>query len=127
MLHENLTAQILEGCFEVSNELGVGFIESVYEKALVVTLREKGLDVKSQFPLKVNFRNVIVGDFYADLLVENRILIELKAVNSLINEHFAQLLNYLKATGIDIGLIVNFGRPKLEYRRFNNRFKDERI
>jgi GxxExxY protein len=71
----------------------------------------------------VKFRDFIVGDFYADLLVENQILIELKAVNSLLNEHFAQLLNYLKATGIDVGLIVNFGRPKLEYRRFNNRFK----
>ena len=122
MLYEDLTGKILESCFEVSKELGIGFIESVYEKALIVILKEKGLKVENQVPLKVRFRGVVVGDFYADLLVEEKILIELKAVNSFANEHFAQLLNYLKATNIEVGLIINFGKPKLEYRRFNNRF-----
>ncbi|NJM53842.1 MAG: GxxExxY protein, partial [Blastocatellia bacterium] len=118
----DLTGKILEGCFEVSKELGVGFVESVYEKALMVALKQKGLKVENQVPLKVKFRGVIVGEFYADLLVEDKILIELKAVNAFINEHFAQILNYLKATEKEVGLIVNFARPKLEYRRFNNRF-----
>lgn len=126
MLYEELTGEILEACFEVSKELGTGFLESVYEKALMVALKQKGLKVENQVPLKVKFRGVIVGDFYADLLVEDKVLIELKAVNNLGNEHFAQILNYLKATEIEVGLIVNFGRPKLEYRRFNNRFNQDK-
>jgi len=122
MLHQELTGKIIEACFEVSNELGIGYIESVYEKALFIALRQKGFDVATQVPLKVKFRGVIVGDFKADMLVENKILIELKAVETLAKEHFAQVLNYLKSTGIDVGLIVNFGAPKLQYRRFDNRF-----
>lgn len=122
MLYEDLTGKILESCFEVSKELGCGFIESVYEKALLVALKQKGLKVDCQVPLEVKFRGVIVGEFYADLLVEGKVLVELKAVNNFANEHFAQILNYLKATEIEVGLIVNFGNPKLEYRRFNNRF-----
>lgn len=122
MLYEELTKKILEACFEVSKELGIGFLESVYEKALIIALQQKGLKVESQVPLKVLFRGAVVGEFYADVLVENKILIELKAINNLANEHFAQLINYLKATGIEVGLLINFGNPKLEYRRFNNRF-----
>ena len=122
MLHEELSGKILQACFEVSKELGCEFLESVYEKALIIALRQKGLNVISQAPLTVKFRNVVIGEFYADLLVENKILMELKAVNNLANEHFAQILNYLKATGIEVGLIINFGNPKLEYRRFNSRF-----
>jgi GxxExxY protein len=122
MLYEDLTKKILEACFEVSKELGIGFIESVYEKALLVALEQKGLKVENQVPLKVRFRGVVVGEFYADLLVEKKVLVELKAVSSFAGEHFARILNYLKATDIEVGLIVNFGNPKLEYRRFNNRF-----
>ena len=122
MLHEELTGKILESCFEVSKELGIGFIESVYEKALMVVLKQKGFKVENQVPLKVRFRGVVVGEFKADLFVEDKILIELKAVSSFANEHFAQILNYLKATEIEVGLIINFGNSKLEYRRFNNRF-----
>lgn len=125
MLYEDLTGKILESCFEVSKELGIGFLESVYEKALIIALQQKGLKVENQVPLKVKFRGIVVGDFYADLLIENKVLIELKAVNGLLNEHFAQILNYLKATEIEVGLIVNFGKPKLEYRRFNNRFLEK--
>ena len=122
MLYQDLTGKILEACFEVSKELGAGFVEPVYEKALLVALIHKGLKVESQVPLKVLFRKVIVGEFKADLLVEDKVLIELKAVSSFANEHFAQILNYLKATEIEVGLIINFGNSKLEYRRFNNRF-----
>ena len=112
----------MSAAFKVSNELGSGFLESVYEKALLVALKQKGLDAVSQVPLLVKFRDVVVGEFYADIFVENKILIELKAVNNLSTEHYAQLINYLKATGIEVGLIINFGNLKLEYRRFNNRF-----
>ena len=118
MLHEELTKKILAACFEVSNELGTGFLESVYERALLVVLKKYGLVAQSQIPLKVTFRNIVVGDFVADIVVENKVLIELKAVKNLAPEHQAQIVNYLRATGIEVGLLINFGNAKLEYRRF---------
>lgn len=119
LLYEDLTGKILEACFEVSRELGAGFLESVYEKALLVALKQKGINAVSQVKLQVKFRGVIVGDFYADVLVENKVLIELKAVSRVLSEHKAQTINYLKATGIEVGLLVNFGNPKLEYYRLH--------
>lgn len=119
MLHEEITGRILEACFEVINELGAGFVESVYEKALLIALREKGLETESQAAAKVFFRGQPVGDFYADILVEQKVIVELKAVRALAPEHQAQVINYLKATGIEVGLLVNFGRPKLEYKRLH--------
>ena len=125
MLHEELTGTILQACFEVSNELGIGYIESVYEKALLIALAQKGLKVQAQIPLKVRFRNVIVGEFIADLIVEEKVLLELKAVDTLVSAHYAQVLNYLKTTGIEVGMVSNFGQSKLQYRRFENRFSDK--
>lgn len=122
MLHSELTGKILEACFELSNELGIGYVESVYEKALHVALKQKGISSETQVSLKVSFRGVIVGDFYADMIVEGKVLLELKAVDALAKEHYAQLLNYLKATGIEVGMAINFGSTKLQYRRFENRF-----
>ena len=119
LLHEELTRNILAACFEVSNELGAGFLESVYEKALLIALRQKGLDVEAQVPITISFRGQNVGQFYADIQVEKQVIIELKAVTSLMPEHKAQLINYLKAAGIEVGLLVNFGNPKLEYRRYH--------
>lgn len=119
MLHTELTGKILEACFEVSRELGSGFLESVYEKALLVALRQKGLNAVSQVKLQVKFRGVIVGDFYADILVEEKVLMELKAVSRILSEHKAQTINYLKATGIEVGLLINFGNSKLEYFRLH--------
>lgn len=119
MLKDDLTGKILESCFEVSRELGAGFLESVYEKALLVVLKQKGLEAIRQVKLKVKFRGVIVGEFYADVLVENSVLVELKAVSRVLAEHKAQTINYLKATGIEIGLLVNFGNPKHEYFRLH--------
>ncbi len=121
MLFEDLTGKILEACFEVSNELGAGFLESVYEKSLFVALKQKGLDSICQVPLKVKFRNIVAGDFFADILVEDKVLIELKAVNRIYGEHKAQVINYLNATGIEVGLLVNFGNPKMEYFRFHKK------
>ncbi len=120
MLHQEVTEIILGCCFDVSNELGSGFLESVYEKALLQLLREKGLKVIAQAPIAVTFRGQIIGEFFADILVDAKIVIELKAVKKLSPEHLAQVINYLKATGLETGLLVNFGCQKLEYRRLNN-------
>jgi GxxExxY protein len=119
LLYEELTSQIIKACFEVINELGAGFLESVYQNALVLALRQKGLMVEPQKPIAVIFRGENVGQFYADLLVDEKVIIELKAVSALQPEHQAQLINYLKATGIEVGLLVNFGVSKLEYRRLH--------
>jgi len=118
-LYEELTKTILGACFEVSNELGAGFLESVYQNALLIVLQQKGLKVQSQFPLNVKFRGQAVGQFYADLLVEDQVIVELKAVTALTPVHQAQVINYLKGTGVEVGLLVNFGRPKIEYRRLH--------
>ncbi|QWV95938.1 GxxExxY protein [Geomonas nitrogeniifigens] len=121
MIYEDLTGKILAACFDVSNELGNGFLESVYEKSLLIALEEAGLQAQAQVPLQVFYRKKNVGDFYADVVVEGTVLLELKAVKALAPEHVAQVLNYLKATGIGVGLLINFGSPKLEYRRLGNR------
>ena len=121
MEFDKLTEQVLGACFEVSNELGIGFLESVYEKSLVIALRDKGLSANSQVNVKVSFRGQDVGDFFADIIVEEKLIIELKVVKTIAPEHIAQVLNYLRATKIKTALLINFGRSKLEYRRFDNR------
>ena len=118
MLYEELTGKIIGCGFEVSNELGVGFLESVYEKAVVVALTDAGLTARSQVPIGVSFRGRPVGEFFADIVVGEKVIVELKAVRTLISVHEAQVINYLKATGMEVGLLMNFGNPKLEYRRF---------
>jgi GxxExxY protein len=117
-LHTELTRQIIGCSFDVLNELGAGFLESVYEKALHIALLESGLAVERQKPIEVLFRSQVVGDFYADLFVEGKVLIELKAVKAIAPEHQAQVINYLNATGVSVGLLINFGNPRLEYKRF---------
>ena len=118
MLHSDLTRAIIGCAFEVQNELGSGFLESVYEKAMLVALAEAGIPAKSQVPINVNFRGKLVGDFYADLLVSDKVIVELKAVERLSPQHKAQVINYLNATGIPVGLLINFGNPKVEFQRF---------
>ena len=125
LLYEDITNKTLAACFEVSKELGAGFLESVYHNALVFALRERGLNLEREYPLAVSFHGQIVGQFYADILVEGKVILEVKTVSELTNVHKAQVINYLKATGIEVGLLVNFGNSKLEYRRFNNRLKQE--
>ncbi len=120
MLHEELTGKILEASFEVIRELGAGFLEGVYQNALLVALRQKGIKAEPRVPLLVRFRGEVVGEYFADLLVECKVIVELKAVKALAPEHQAQVINYLKATGIEVGLLINFGNPKLEYRRLHN-------
>jgi len=121
MQEEELTEKILATSFEVINELGAGFLESVYEKSLLIALRDKGLKVNSQVSVPVHFRGQIVGDFFADIIVDDTILLELKAVKNLAPEHLAQVINYLKGTGLQTALLINFGNKKLEYRRLHNR------
>ena len=117
MLYKELSEKIIVCCLEVMKELGSGFLESVYEKALLVALNQKGLKARSEVPLQVRFKGEIVGEFFADIVVNDKIIVELKAVRALLPEHQAQVINYLKATGIDVGLLVNFGTPKLEIKR----------
>ena len=120
MLHEELTGKILEASFEVMRELGAGFLEGVYQNALLIALRQKSIKAEARVGLLVRFRGEVVGEYYADLFVEGKVIVELKAVKALAPEHLAQVINYLKATGIEVGLLINFGRPKLEYRRLHN-------
>lgn len=113
----DLTGRILQAAFKVHNTLGCGFLEKVYENALVVELSRMGAAVSQQHPFKVNYENAVVGDYVADLVVEGRVLVECKCSSQPDGAHEAQLLNYLKASGIRVGLLLNFGRPKLYYRR----------
>jgi GxxExxY protein len=120
--HTEITEAVIGCAFEVIKELGSGFLESVYEKALLLALNQKGLSAVAQQPLRVSFRGESVGEFFADLLVEEKVLIELKAVKALSSEHQAQLINYLHASGIEVGLLLNFGNSKLEIKRcFKNK------
>ena len=113
-----ITYKINGAVFEVNRSLGAGFLERVYENALLIELRLQGLKAGSQVPIKVLYKEITVGDYTADIVVEDRVILELKAVEQLQKAHEAQLLNYLKATGYKVGLLVNFKHPKAEIKRF---------
>lgn len=117
MLHEELTGKILEAAFEVSKELGHGFLEAVYKNALAVALGERGLKLETECSFRVQFHGTPVGDYRGDVVVEDLVLLEIKAVKSLLPEHQAQLINYLKVSQLPVGLLLNFGNSKLEFRR----------
>ncbi|MBT6047582.1 MAG: GxxExxY protein [Candidatus Scalindua sp.] len=114
----DVTFKINGAVFEVNRVLGSGFLEKVYEKALMLELNAVGLKAFAQAPIKVEYKEQIVGEYLVDILVEDRIIIELKAVEKLQKVHEAQILNYLKATDLKIGLLVNFTFPKAEIKRF---------
>ena len=112
LFHRELSEQVIGLFYETYNELGFGFLESVYESAFALRLEEAGIGVRRQHPIVVRFRGHVVGEFRADLLIEEVLLVEIKSVQMLLQIHEAQLLNYLKATGIRVGLLCNFGpRP----------------
>ena len=113
----DITYKINGAVFEVNRVLGPGFLEKVYENALLVELRERGLRADAQVPIKVEYKGEVVGDYFADIIVNEQVIIELKTVDHLENIHEVQLLNYLKATGIKIGLLVNFRNTKAEIKR----------
>jgi len=126
--HSDLTELIIGVFYDVYNELGFGFLESVYRKSLHLALRGKGLEVQAEVAVPVFFRGMNVGDFRADLVVNDCILLELKTAETIVIAHEAQVLNYLRATALEIGLILNFG-PKAQVRRllFDNDRKQAKV
>ena len=115
---DEITEKIIGCAYEVANNLGSGFVEKVYENSLYHELMKSNLRVVQQHQMNVFYDNVLVGEFFADLLVEEKVLLELKAVRQLDDLHTAQVMNYLKVSGLPICLLINFGRPKIEIRRF---------
>ena len=112
-----LTEVTIGASFEVANTLGKGFIEKVYANSLAIELGQKGIIAQQESPIKVYYKDKVVGDFYADLLIENRLLVETKATTSINNIHIAQCLNYLKATGFRLALLINFGGSGVQVKR----------
>jgi GxxExxY protein len=123
LLHKEISKPILKIFYDVYNQLGYGFLEKVYQNAMYFELIEQGYKVEAQKQIKVYFKNKLVGEFYADLLVEDAIILELKSCECLVNAHVAQLMNYLKSTKIEVGLVLNFGESP-DFKRLvytNNR------
>ena len=106
----------------MANKLGCGFLEKVYENALAHELRKRGLSMQQQFPVQVNYDGALVGEYVADLMVEGCVLVELKAVKEMDAVHAAQCMNYLKATGLKVCLLINFGKPRIEIKRYVNKY-----
>ena len=115
--HQQITEQIIGSAFEVYRVLGYGFLEKVYQKAMQVELIKRGLDAKLEHRINVTYKGVSVGDYQADLFVENCVMVELKVAKNYNPEDEPQLLNELKATGTKVGLLINFGRTKVEFKR----------
>jgi GxxExxY protein len=116
-LNDPLTEQIIGLAMKVHRVLGSGFLESVYRKALLIELRKAGLRAEEEKRINVIYEEVLVGDFVADILVEDKVILELKAVETLVKAHEVQTVNYLTATGLDIGLLINFGSERLQFKR----------
>jgi len=109
MKHQDLTAKIIECAYKVHNTLGFGFLEAIYQNALLIELLKAGLQAEKEKQIQVHYDNQLVGDYMADIIVENKVILELKSVKDLHPAHSAQLMNYLKATSLEIGLLINFG------------------
>ena len=118
--HSELTSSILNCCFEVMKELGPGFVESVYKNALLIAMRQKGLQVEVERSFEVMFRGTVIGRYRTDLVVGQAVIVELKCCERLVREHQAQLFNYLKVSQLPVGLLVNFRRGKLEWKRLQS-------
>lgn len=120
LLYEELTSVIIGKSYEVMNELGTGFLESVYHKSLFLALQQEGLCVQFEHPLAVLFRGHNVGNFKVDLVVEEKVIVEVKAVDNVIGEHKAQVIDYLSASELLVGLIINFGKQKVQTSRLEH-------
>lgn len=127
MEHEELTGKIIGCAYRVYNTLGYGYLESVYENCMVIELRKLGLAVEKQFPITVVYEGEVVGSFIADLFVQNCVMVELKSIRTLHPIHEVQLVNYLKSTGVDTGLLINFGESKVEVKRKHRELPSARI
>ncbi len=124
MKYEDITEKIIKCFYNVYNTLGYGFLEKVYENAMMIDLRKAGLNCENQVPVKVLYGNEIIGEYFADILVENKIIIELKAIKQLMKQNESQLLNYLSSTKIEVGLLLNFGeKPEVKRKIFDNKLK----
>lgn len=123
MEYEEITKKIIGCAFSVFNKMGSGYLESVYQRCMLIELNKIGLIVQSQLPIKVIYENQTVGEFVADIVVENSIIVELKAIMQLTKIHEAQLVNYLVSTGKDIGLLINFGQEGVQIKRKFRKFK----
>jgi len=117
IIYKELSYKIIELALEVHNELGCGFLEKVYENALMMLLDREKIPARQQAPADVYFKGKVIGQYFADILVDNKLILELKTVDVIANIHTAQVLNYLRATGLKLGLILNFGKPRFEYKR----------
>ena len=117
MQHKELTEKIIAAAYNVYNKMGFGFLESVYEKCLFIELEKSGLKAESQKPIIVEYENEVVGEFKADIIVEDTVILELKSVRQITQTHEVQLVNYLVATGKPVGLILSFGERKVEVKR----------
>jgi GxxExxY protein len=117
ILYKDLSYKIIGLAMQAHKELGHGFLEKIYENAIMVLFRREGIRVTQQAPIVVRFLGEVVGEYFADILVEDKIILELKSVEKIIGVHKAQTLNYLKATGMHLAIILNFGKEKLEYER----------
>ena len=123
--YSEITDKIIRAYYNVYNKLGYGFLEKVYENAMMMELPKFGLDCKNQFPIKVYYDEKPIGDYYADIIVNNLIIIELKAAESLCEEHECQLINYLKATELEVGILFNFGKePQFKRKVLTKEFKN---
>lgn len=121
MIHSDITERIIKCFYEVYNILGYGFLEKVYENALFNELIQSGLSCERQKKIEVHYKNYFVGEYYADIIVEDKIILELKAAEAICEEHEFQLINYLKATNIEVGLLLNFGKkPEIRRKIFTN-------
>ncbi|MBW1701687.1 MAG: GxxExxY protein [Deltaproteobacteria bacterium] len=119
--HRELTEKIIKIFYRVYNRLGYGFLEKVYENAMMIEFRKEGIPAVSQFAIRVFYEDEMIGEYYADILVDNKVIVEIKAARRLAKENEAQLLNYLKATDIEVGLLLNFGpKPELKRKAFDN-------
>lgn len=120
-LHQEITDKIIKAFYEVYNTLGHGFLEKVYHNALLIELAKFGFELKGQYPIKVYYEGKLVGDYFADIIVNDCVILELKAKEAICEEHEYQLINYLKATEIEIGLLLNFGKkPEFKRKIFTN-------
>jgi len=120
IIFKELSYKAVGLAMEVHKKLGYGFLEKVYENAMMILLEKEGIHAEQQVPISVYFEEKIVGEYFADILVDNKIILELKASDNIIEGHRAQMLNYLRATNIPLGIIINFGRKRLEYERVVN-------
>ncbi|MFT5858178.1 MAG: GxxExxY protein [Flavobacteriaceae bacterium] len=119
--HAEMTEQVIKAFYKVYNVLGYGFLEKVYENALCIELKKLGFDVEKQQPIEVYYEDIIVGKYYADLIVNDIVILELKAAKNISYEHESQLVNYLKATDIEVGLLLNFGEsPQVKRKVYSN-------